>query len=283
VDKVIFDAGDAVGVRARVRGDWMDLHAGKVVLCAGSVSSPAILQRSGIGPADLLRSRGISPVADLPVGLGIQDHVGFWLSAHLEAAGAPGRDARGNVTLRYTSGTPGFGAGDILMVAANPLASQPDTAAVGVKLAQCHSRGTLRIGSADPRTAPEIQMNLLTDERDRMLGRRAARDALRMLAEAGAADVRDRHGEAIAAGIDDAALDAWLDRIATDTSHLSCSTRMGHPEAATTVVDPQARVLGIGNLFVADMSIAPMVPRANTHLTAIMIGERVSEFVAASD
>jgi choline dehydrogenase len=169
------------------------------------------------------------------------------------------------------------------MVAANPLAGEPDTAAIGVKLAQCHSRGTLRIGSADPRTAPDIQMNLLTDERDRMLGRRAARDALRMLAEAGAAEVRDRYGETLAAGSKDAALDAWLDRVATDTSHLSCSARMGHPEAATTVVDPRGRVLGVGNLFVADMSIAPMVPRANTHLTAIMIGERVSDFVAASN
>lgn len=57
---------------------------------------------------------------------------------------------------------------------------------------------------------------------------------------------------------------------------------MGYPEAATTVVDPQAKVLGAGNLFVADMSIAPMAPRANTHLTAIMIGERASRFLAAS-
>ena len=78
----------------------------------------------------------------------------------------------------------------------------------------------------------------------------------------------------------DTEIDAWLRTVGTDTSHLSGGARMGRPDDPATVVDPQCRILGVDGLYVGDMSIAPWVPRANTHLTAIMIGERVADFVS---
>jgi choline dehydrogenase/5-(hydroxymethyl)furfural/furfural oxidase len=66
VDRVLVEGGAAVGVRARIKGDWTDVHGGEVILCAGAVHSPAILMRSGIGPE--------GDIADLPVGRHLQDH-----------------------------------------------------------------------------------------------------------------------------------------------------------------------------------------------------------------
>jgi choline dehydrogenase-like flavoprotein len=284
VDRVLLAGTRAVGVRARIGGRWQDFRAQQVVLCAGAASSPAILQRSGVGPARPLRALGIRVVADLPVGAGIQDHVGFWLSVGLGGRKPAGSGARGNCTLRYTSGTQSFGAGDLLMTSANPLPSEPGQGAVGVKLAQCFSRGSLVITSRDPSHGPAIQLGLLTDQRDRVQARRILRDALELLRHPTVAsqvtDVRDRHGGPVPPRMPDSQADEWIRAFATDTSHLSCGARMGRPGAATTVVDPGCRVLGTDSLWVADMSIAPAAPRANTHLTAVMIGERAADLIA---
>lgn len=286
VDRVLFAGTTAVGVRAALAGEWQELHAQHVVVCAGAAATPAILQRSGVGPPQVLRPLEIPVVVDLPVGVGMQDHAGFWLSVGLREGFTARNGARGNCTLRYTSGTPGFGAGDLLMVSANPLAFDPETGAVGVKLTQVHSRGSLAITSRDPAAPPSIEIGLLTDERDLTLGRRALRDALRLLRGRAAAamvtGVRDREGTALSGAMPDVEVDAWLRGLATDTSHLSCGARMGDPRAPSTVVDPRCRVLGTDGLSVADMSVAPVVPRANTHFTAVMIGERAADLLTGA-
>jgi choline dehydrogenase-like flavoprotein len=285
VGRVLFDGSTARGVMASTPEGDVELRADRVVLAGGTVASPAILQRSGLGPSHVLSQLQIPIIAELPVGAGVQDHVGFWLSLDL-ANGAPAvNGARGNTTLRYTSGVEGGGSGDLLMVAANPLESDTRTGGIGVKLAQCHSRGELRIVSPDAQAAPQIQMNLLVDERDRVLGRRAFRDAVSLLQSRplrkNVLAVRDRHGRELEGNMKDEHVDAWLDSVATDTSHLSSGARMGSADSPGTVVNPQCEVLGVDGVWVADMSITPWVPRANTHLTAIMIGERVAEFIAA--
>lgn len=284
VDRVRFDGAAATGVRARIDGTWRVIPARHVVLCAGAAASPAILQRSGIGPAALLRSLGIPVIADTPVGVGVQDHVGFWLGLGLGPAQRASTGARGNCTLRYTSGTDGFGPNDLLMISANPRSDDPTTGALGVKLAQCHSRGSLRIVDPDPEASPHIELNLLADPRDRELGRRALRDAVGLLTDTATArrsvrEVTGRDGAALPDLGDDADVDAWLRRFATDTSHLSGGARIGEAGDPRAVVDPQGRVKGTQGLSVADMSIAPAVPRANTHLTAVMVGERTADLL----
>ena len=255
------------------------------MLSAGAASTPAILQRSGVGPAPLLRSLDIEVVADLPVGAGIQDHVGFWLSVELANGRTARNGARGNCTLRYSSGEPGSGVGDLMLVSANPVPAEPGEGAVGVKLAQCFSRGMLGIRSRDPFVPPAIDLNLLSDERDRVLARRAFRDGLDLLragvAAARVVTVRDRHGKEVGRGASSREIDTWLEANAYDTAHLSGGARLGAPGDPHAVVDPAGRVLGTTGLWVADMSLAPTVPRANTHLTAIMFGERIADNLVA--
>jgi choline dehydrogenase len=278
VDRVAFDGTTAVGVRALTSGGALEVRAATVVLCAGAAATPAILQRSGVGPSALLRALGISIVADLPVGEGMQDHVGFWLSVELEG-GRPARTgARGNCTLRYTSGIPGSGAGDLLMISANPAAESEQEGAVGVKLARCFSRGVLAIRSSDPSVPPRLDLDLYGDERDRVLARRALRDALDLLqAVRGVRMIRDRFGDEVPAAPNDAAIDAWLPARSYDTSHLSCGAAVGR------VADSAGRVQGVDGLWVADLSLVPTVPRANTHLTAVMIGERAADQLSPQD
>ena len=283
VDRVLVADGRATGIVARRHGRTREIEAGTVVLAAGAASSPALLQRSGIGPAGLLGRLGIPVVADLPVGVGMQDHLGLWLALDLDG-GEPARNgARGNVTVRATSGLDDFGSGDLLMVAANPLPGNPGEAAIGVKLGQVHSRGALEIVAADPDAPADIGIGLLSDPRDRVLARRAVRDALALFPTGAPGDrvraVRDREGRELSAAMSDPELDGLLREVARDTSHLASGARMGDPLADDTVVDPHGRVLGIAGLVVADLSICPWVPRANTHLTAIMIGERISDLL----
>jgi choline dehydrogenase-like flavoprotein len=284
VDRVLVTEGRATGVVVRRGGEELVLEAGTVVLAAGAASSPGILQRSGVGPRPLLDRLGIPVAADLPVGVGMQDHLGLWLALELaESEGQARNGARGNVTLRYTSGAPDFDSGDLLIVAANPLADDPGTVAMGVKLGQVHSRGSFEIASADPGAPADIAIGLLSDPRDRVLARRAVRDAVAMFSAQAVAGrvraIRDREGREIDPGMSDAEIDALMREVARDTSHLSSGARMGDPASATTVVDPRGRVLGIDGLVVADLSICPWVPRANTHLTAIMIGERLADLL----
>lgn len=286
VDRVLVSGGRATGVVVRHGGTEQVIDAGTVVLAAGAASSPGILQRSGIGPRALLDRLGIPSVADLPVGVGMQDHLGLWIAVELARdEGAARNGARGNVTLRYTSGTPGFGTGDVLVVAANPLPDDPGTVAMGVKLGQVHSRGAFEIWSPDPEAPADISLGLLDDPRDRTLARRAVRDAVALFATPRLAGrvraLRDREGRELSPGMTDAELDALLREVARDTSHLSSGARMGDPGHPTTVVDPRGRVLGVDGLVVADLSICPWVPRANTHLTAIMIGERIADLLLA--
>lgn len=288
VDRVVFNGTDAIGIQVQTGGgEWEFLAGSRTILCAGAASTPAILQRSGIGPATLLRERDIPVIASLPVGSDVQDHVGFWLQLAVPGGRAAHNGARGNCTLRYSSGEPGSANGDLLMIPANPLDTDPDVAAISVKLARCHSRGRTRIVSRNPASPPEIKLNLLGDARDRALARRAARDALALLATRSAAaritGIYDTSGAPVTDDMTDQELDRWLQRVIVDTSHLSGGARMGADTSAGSVVDPRCQVLGVRGLMVADLSIVPTVPRANTHLTAVMIGERAADLLTKQD
>ncbi|MGZ8476357.1 MAG: GMC family oxidoreductase N-terminal domain-containing protein [Candidatus Limnocylindria bacterium] len=121
VDKVLVEAGRATGVRARVGVECIDVRARGVVVCAGAIHSPAILLRSGIGPE--------GPIAQLPVGEGMQEHplALFWLFHRPEAV--PEMDARqANCLLRYSSDLEGASGNDMMMATCNQTLALPENA-----------------------------------------------------------------------------------------------------------------------------------------------------------
>ena len=295
VDCVVFEGTRAVGVRVRLNGQWQTLRAREVLLCAGAVHSPTILLRSGIGPAAHLKELGCAVRVDLPVGEQFQDHpaCAFMVNLRPERVPPPGF-RHTNCCVRYSSDVPDSDAlmrtGDMMIVAMNRLGDSigrhlqrgTEPAPFGlltVWVNACHSRGHVRLNSLDPNAQPIVEENMLADERDRA----RMRDGIRRLIDiahhpsVAAAGTLNTGGLDISSAPSDAALDDWALANAGDTQHGTSSCRMGNANAATTVVDPQCRVLGVDGLRVIDASIMPFVPRANTHLTTVMIGERMAE------
>ena len=306
VDRVLVEAGRATGVRARVENDWFDVRAQRVVLCAGAIHSPAILLRSGIGPE--------GRVARLPVGRGMQEHplALFWLFPRPDAR--PDLDARqANCLVRYSSELEAAGANDMMLASVNQTLALPEDAeshlvmdgqsgtwggAGGGRAAggpgllclwanQQRSRGWLDLASPDPDVGPRIEQRLLDDAGDL----RRMRDGVKRcveLAATGAFDAAfhhigiDMNGTGLEALSDDAAIDGWLMATVGDTGHICGTCRMGAPDDPRAVVDPRGCVLGLEGLWVADASVFPEVPRANTNLPTIAAAERLSDLIRAA-
>ena len=306
VDRVLVEAGRASGVRVRVENDWFDVRAQRVVLCAGAIHSPAILLRSGIGPE--------GPIARLPVGQGMQEHplALFWLFPRPDAR--PDLNSRqANCLMRYSSELDGAGANDMILASVNQTLAPPEDAAshlvmddqsgtwggagggqapggpglLCVWANQQRSRGWLGLASPDPDVGPRIEQRLLDDAGDL----RRMRDGVKRCVElvtTGAFDADFQHvaidmtGTGLEALSDDAAIDAWLMATVGDTGHICGTCRMGAPDDPRAVVDPQGSVLGLEGLWVADASVFPEVPRANTNLPTIAAAERLSDLIRAA-
>jgi choline dehydrogenase len=290
VDCIEFEGSRATGVRARIDGEWLSLDAREVILSGGAVHSPAVLQRSGIGRPGHLRSLGIEPLMDLPVGDSLQDHPVVQLLVSLnEASRVRSPDFRHtNVCVRYSSGLFETEENDMMMVGMNLALSNPGFGTMGAWVNQCFSRGWLRITSADPEIDPEVEECMLSDERDLRRLRDGARrlfDIARQPAVQKVADgvmplsLEPSYRKSIDEFSDDD-IDAWLMSSAADAQHIVGTCRMGPADDPTSVVDSECRVLGTERLRVIDASIMPEVPRANTHLTCVMIGERMAAQLA---
>lgn len=289
VDQVLFEGRRATGVSYLAGGERRTIHAGNVILAAGAVHSPAILMRSGIGPAAQLRSLGIAVRANLPVGESFQDHPGASFVVQLAPSAIPPAGFRHtNCCVRYSSGLADAGPGDMMIVAMNRLGDSigrhvdgeaPVFGLITVWVNQCVSRGVLTLQSADPRIDPFIEENMLDDHSDRV----RMRDGVRRCMELFNSDAFRAIGTVRPGGADwsalttDEGIDHWALANIGDTQHGTSSCRMGHPDAATTVVDPECRVPGFEGLRVIDASVMPAVIRANTHLTTVMIAERMAE------
>jgi choline dehydrogenase-like flavoprotein len=276
VDRVLVESGTAVGVRARLDGEWTDIHGADVILCAGAVHSPAILLRSGIGPG--------GPVADLPVGHHLQDHPLCALALPLrdDAIPADPTQRHTNVCVRYSSGLAGAGRNDMMMVGMNIVPRGP-FGLLGVWVNQCWSEGSLALASADPLRDPVIDERMLDDERDRVRMRDGIR---RLVALAGSEQIvaittGPAFHPAVASVPDgDAAddeLDDWMLRTASDAQHICGTARMGVDH--DSVVDGGCRVRGVDRLRVVDASVFPRVPRANTHLAVLAVAERAADLI----
>jgi choline dehydrogenase len=287
VDRVVLEGRRAHAVRVRVGAEWRVVEGQEIMLCAGAIHSPAILLRSGIGPAEDLRRAGIAPLVDAPgVGQNLGEHpfVGLTLQLRREAWATSLDHRPGACLVRYSSGLAGAGRNDMQIGSMQPYGADQGAYGRGmifVAAVQAFSRGRVWITTPDPEADPAVDFRLLADARD--LAR--MRDGVRRLSKLvrhpaiAAATARvdiDEAGRGLDDIRDDRQLDEWLAAHCTDYVHAVGTCRMGPADDPASVVDPEGRVIGVAGLRVVDASIMPEVPRANTHLTAVMIAEHIA-------
>lgn len=290
VDCVLFEGTRAVGVRVKDRNGWREVRGREIILSAGAVHSPAILMRSGIGPAEHLRALDIAVRAELPVGDSFQDHPLAAFAILLEDFATPPPGFRHtNASIRYSSGLCGAGPVDMMIVFMNRLGDSIARGAfadsgkafgiMGTWVNQCESTGTVRLVSRDPFVDPLIEENMLATESDRI----RMRDGVRRLIEVARQPSVRAIGQVNAQGLEisrdpsDADIDRWIQATAGDAQHGTSSCRMGGAHDPRTVVDSACRVLGFEGLRVIDAAVMPTVVRANTNLTTIMIAEKMAD------
>ena len=276
---------------------WTTLFGREILLCAGAVHSPAILMRSGIGAAPVLKEVGVTPLVELPgVGQNLQDHptVGLHLKLRPRAQAGDPHARRTNCCIRYSSGLGGAGRNDMLMASCNVFGIEGEELKRGVivvSVFQAFSQGYLRIPSADPREDPIIEECMLSDGRDLERLRDGVRRLFALAGHAAFDEIVEEIwvGDIFGGGMrgiesfgSDEALDRWLLEECVDCFHIVGTCRMGAVSDRRTVVDPDCRVVGVDGLRVVDASIMPGAPRANTHLTTVMIAEHMAERMRAS-
>ncbi len=317
VDRVVFEGTRAAGVEVVRRGRREVLRAeAEVVLCAGAVGSPAILMRSGVGPAEALVGLGIDPVLDVAeVGENLQDHVLIRVCHEApEAATLHGLTRIDRAALGFLRAW-AFGTGPMTVfpleagaylrgpgadlpniqshflpalssatVRFNPFTKPVNEGAgfmANASVMRPASRGRLRLTGAGLDAPLDIRVNYLSDPRD--VGQLV--DAVGMLREVFAQAPFDPYrGRETAPGpgiTSRADLTAWVRQTASTVHHLCGTCRMGADAGA--VVDPELRVQGAEGLRVADASIFPAIPSTNTAAPTIMVAEKAADSMLAGD
>jgi choline dehydrogenase-like flavoprotein len=310
VTRVLLEGGRTVGVAYRLEGEELEdeAPAEHVVLAAGAIGTPQLLQLSGVGPREQIEAAGVELRHELPdVGAHLLDHLangllvrtkGVETLASAESLRNLARWAfrgRGPLTsnlgeaVAFVRSRPDVAAPDLELLLAPVLfedegLTQPTEhgLTLAVVLLEPRSEGTVTIRSSDPRVPPTIDPRYLTDPdgEDEATLLRGLRLARRVLAEQPLAAFVD--GEILpgehARSDDD--LRAHLRALSQTLYHPAGTCRMGSDSAA--VVDPLLRVRGIDGLRIADASVIPKLPRGHTNWPTVMIAERASELVAES-
>ena len=290
VHRILFEGDRATGVELKSGGERFTVEGEEIVLSAGAVGSPHMLMLSGVGPADHLAEFGIPLVADLPgVGQNLRDHPLAWVTWRTrEDYPLDGVAPRMQVTLRCTA--EGSHLRNDLKVSIQSYATErinrggDRMVPLGIRMTGgiqlAAGSGELRLTSTDPTVQPSLDYRYLEDPFDR----ERLRDMVRLCVHLGEHDsFRDIIAERVEPSDEDLAsddaLDAWLLREVTTSQHISCTCKMGPSSDPMAVVDQFGRVHGLEGLRVVDASIMPDCIRANTNVTTMMIGERVSDFI----
>ena len=290
VRRIIFDGDRASGIDVESGGERFTIDAEQVILSAGAIGSPQLLMLSGIGPADHLRSLGIPVIKDVPgVGQNMRDHPAAWITWRTKQGFAlDGLAPRMQLTLRYTAEDSDLRndmkismqsfATDPVNVGGNRMEPLGIRMTAGIQLAA--GAGELRLTANDPNAQPFLDYRYLEEEVDR----KRLREAVRLCVSLGERQefsdiIQERVSPTDAELASDQALDEWLMRVVTTSQHISCTCKMGPASDPMAVVDQHGNVHGVPGLRVVDASIMPDCIRANTNVTTMMIGERVSDFI----
>jgi len=302
VAALVLEGSRVVGVRL-AGPDGAEVRARRgVVVCAGAIRTPHLLMLAGIGPADHLRARGIDVVVDAPgVGSNLHDHPlvpTLWPlrdaaalrdSSYTNAQGIYDLLRRGPLSavgqgVAVVRTTPALSAPDVQMPMAllgidaglSPLES--DSMACLVALLTPHSRGTVRLSSADPAAPPVVDPRYLEAPEDLDRLRMGVRRLLSIFAAPPLAALTGPVAD-LGPEPDDQDLEAYIRATASPYWHLVGTARLGAgPDA---VVDPATMgVHGVPGLFVADASVFPTITRGNTHAPTIAVAERASDLIA---
>ncbi len=304
--RVVIKEGRAVGVDL---GDRV-IHANhEVILAASSINSPKLLMLSGIGPADHLRSHGISVLADRPgVGQNLQDHLELYIQKEatqpvsLYSYWNPLGKAYVGARWMFTRTGPGasnqFESCAFLRSRAGvqypdiqyhflPLAVRYDgkTAAPGHGF-QAHvgpmrspSRGAVTLRSSDPAEAPSILFNYMSDPQDWEDFRTCIRMTREIFDQKAFAPYAGAEIQPGAQAQSDEALDDFI-REHVESAYHPCGTcKMGHADDPMAVVDSQGRVIGAEALRVVDSSVFPRITNGNLNAPSIMTGEKMSDHI----
>lgn len=284
--RILFNGRQATGVEIEnPDGSTEVLRARLVVLCAGALKSPQILMHSGIGPTDHVNSFGIDTIGEEPgVGQNLSDHPALSVVCQAKDPTIIDHDRPIIQTiLRYTA--EGSTKRNDLQVEQLSFAGSPGGAplfAIAAVLEYQYGRGELRLRSADPHDAPMVDNRFCEDDRDTERLVACMRDALAFTKKGEIADMI----ESISfpepkRGLDDESLASLCRKFAASGYHPCGTVKMGDVKDPMAVVDQYGRAHRFDNLVVADASIMPFVPRANTNLTCIMIGEMIGEWLRA--
>ncbi len=283
VRRVLLRDRRVYGVEVDTQGRVHSIRSPRVVLCAGATATPGILLRSGIGPRRSVERLGVDVVMDLPaVGARLLDHPGAAIFLRPRPGVQSLRDPLIQTVLRYASR--GGRANDMILqpgsVVPLPFACLP-LVSVMCSVGKPRGHGTIEYRSPNPRESPRIESRLLVDDDDRA----RAVEALRL----GVEIVRSPAMRAQATFFwpparvfeSDERLDRWIGRLCDSGYHPCGTVPMGADDAkaADAATDGRGRIRGIDGLWVADASLMPTIPSANTNLTTIMMGERFGEWM----
>jgi choline dehydrogenase-like flavoprotein len=291
VQTLSVERGRCTGILAQTKDGAVTLNADRIIVATGSIASPCLLMRSGIGPADDLKALGIPVAADLPgVGQNLHDHLLSGGNVYRAKRPVPPSQYQNSESLMYlprNGATSDSGAGAPEMVLAcviAPVATEQFTAppfgeAYTVMFGFTHpkSRGTIRLASADAKAPPLIDPNYLADPYDRDV----YLDALDTARAVGAARaLADWRGVEVLPGLDIRTTDAkrdFLEKAAFTHHHPVGTCRMG--EGRDAVVDCAMNVQGIEGLSVCDASVIPSITTGPVNAAIVAIAERYSDLL----
>jgi choline dehydrogenase len=308
-ERIVFDGRRAVAVDLLLKGKPVRVGATReIILAAGAIGSPQLLQVSGVGPGDHLRSCGIDVLFDLPgVGENLHDHLQIRSVFRIHnAATLNERQAtfwgKAGIALQYAlfrTGPMSMAPSQLGMFArSHPHYEEPNieyhvqplsldafgepldtfpALTVSVCNLRPQSRGTVRVASPDPFAAPKIRPNYLSTDEDRLVAVASLRHARALMATGRMSEFQPeelRPGPEVQS---DEELLAAAGDIATTIFHPVGTAKMGQDPAS--VVDPELNVHGLEGLRVVDASIMPTIVSGNTHAPVVMIAEKAADLI----
>ena len=310
VRRVEFDGARASGISVEIGGASRIIHARReVILAAGAIASPMVLQRSGIGSDDDLTAAGIEQTHRLAgVGKNLQDHLEVYFQFHCKQPvslnSKLGIFSKALIGARWVFLKNGLGASNhfesCAFIRSKSGLKSPDiqyhflpaamrydgTPSIKGHGFQVHvgpnkpkSRGRVKIESSDAAAMPSILFNYMYDDQDVEAWRRCIRLTREIMQQPAMDSYR---GEEIQPGLDvrsDVEIDAWVKENVESAYHPAGTCKMGEAGDRFAVVDKNCCVHGLKNLRVVDASIFPTLPNGNINAPVIMVAEKISDVI----